>query len=197
MVQKVMDARRDAGSAAAWAGCLAAATAGAITTPANNGGGRRGGFGGTPSPEAEALQKDIDDNAPAAQIKAALAKYKASQKEAGQAGAGAGKPPQGAHRNRKPRPLCSDWWNDQPGRMTSTMNETPVPAASLKPLLDRMVAGRQLSPRTRSPSRREVSRPDRGGHPALAGPGIRPRLHDAGTWTRTVSFSPFFPPAFA
>ena len=45
-----------------------------------NNGGRRGGFGGTPSPEAEALQKAIDDNAPTAQIKAALAKYKASQK---------------------------------------------------------------------------------------------------------------------
>jgi hypothetical protein len=43
------------------------------------GGGRRGGFGGS-SPEAEALQKTIDDNAPAAQIKDALAKYKASQK---------------------------------------------------------------------------------------------------------------------
>ena len=48
----------------------------------NNGGGRRGGmFGGTPSPEAEALQKNIDDNAPTAQIKAALAKYEASQKD--------------------------------------------------------------------------------------------------------------------
>lgn len=46
-----------------------------------NGGGRRGGgmFGQT-SPEAEALQKAIDDNAPAAQIKDALAKYKSAQK---------------------------------------------------------------------------------------------------------------------
>ena len=35
---------------------------------------------GQPSPEAEALQKAIDDNAPKAQIKAALAKYQASQK---------------------------------------------------------------------------------------------------------------------
>jgi hypothetical protein len=40
---------------------------------------QRGGFGGTPSPEAEALQKALDDNAPAAQIKDLLAKYKASQ----------------------------------------------------------------------------------------------------------------------
>jgi len=36
---------------------------------------------GTPSPEAEALQKALDDNAPTAQVKAALAKYHASQKD--------------------------------------------------------------------------------------------------------------------
>lgn len=35
----------------------------------------------TPSPEAEALQKAIDDNAPAAQVKAALERYRASKKE--------------------------------------------------------------------------------------------------------------------
>ena len=45
------------------------------------GGNRRGMFGGTPSPEAEALQKAIDDNAPAGQIKDLLAKYQASQKD--------------------------------------------------------------------------------------------------------------------
>jgi hypothetical protein len=52
------------------------------------GGGRRGGqggggggaFGQTASVEAQALQKAIDDDAPAAQIKDALAKYEASQK---------------------------------------------------------------------------------------------------------------------
>jgi hypothetical protein len=43
------------------------------------GGGRRGGLGGS-TPEADALQKTIDDNAPAAQIKDALAKHKAAQK---------------------------------------------------------------------------------------------------------------------
>jgi hypothetical protein len=36
----------------------------------------RGGFGGTPSPEAEDLQKAIDDKAPADQIKAKLAKLR-------------------------------------------------------------------------------------------------------------------------
>jgi hypothetical protein len=50
----------------------------------NNGGNNnnnrpRGGFG-QQSPEAEALQKAIDDNAPSSQVKDLLAKYKASQK---------------------------------------------------------------------------------------------------------------------
>src|SRR5207253_2525110 len=40
-----------------------------------------GGFGGQPNPERDALQKAIDDNAPAGQIKDALAKYKASVKD--------------------------------------------------------------------------------------------------------------------
>jgi len=39
----------------------------------------RGGFGGQPNPEADALQKAVDDNAPAAQIKDLLAKCKTSQ----------------------------------------------------------------------------------------------------------------------
>jgi hypothetical protein len=45
------------------------------------GGGRGGMFGPQPSPEAEALQKAIDDNAPTAQVKDLLAKYKKSQKD--------------------------------------------------------------------------------------------------------------------
>ena len=76
LFQKVMDARRDVGVGGGM---------GRLFRPRNNnnGGGnnnRRGGFGGTPSPETEALQKAIDDNAPAAQIKDLFAKYKASQK---------------------------------------------------------------------------------------------------------------------
>jgi hypothetical protein len=43
-------------------------------------GGGRGGMFGPASPEAEALQKAVDDDAPAAQIKDLLAKYKAAQK---------------------------------------------------------------------------------------------------------------------
>jgi len=81
MVQKVMDARRDA-AGAGFGRLFGRGNRGGNNNAGNNGGGqRRGGFGGTPSPEAEALQKNIDDNAPTAQIKAALAKYEASQKE--------------------------------------------------------------------------------------------------------------------
>ena len=43
-------------------------------------GGRRGRFGPEPSPEAEALQSAIDNNAPSGQIKDLLARYRASQK---------------------------------------------------------------------------------------------------------------------
>jgi hypothetical protein len=83
MVQKVMDARRDLG------GGGMGRMFGGRNRGGNNGGNdngnnnarRRGGmFGGTPSPEAEALQAAIDNNAPSAQIKDALAKYRASQK---------------------------------------------------------------------------------------------------------------------
>ena len=41
---------------------------------------RMGGMFGQTSPEADALQKAIDDNAPAGQVKDLLAKYQASQK---------------------------------------------------------------------------------------------------------------------
>jgi len=44
-------------------------------------GGGRGGFFGQPSAEADALQNAIDANAPTAQIKDLLAKYKAAQKD--------------------------------------------------------------------------------------------------------------------
>jgi hypothetical protein len=41
---------------------------------------RGGGAFGTPSPEEESLQKAIDDNAPTAQVKDLLQKYRAAQK---------------------------------------------------------------------------------------------------------------------
>ena len=43
-------------------------------------GGQQGGRGGQANPEADALQKAIDDNAPSSQIKDLLAKYKSAQK---------------------------------------------------------------------------------------------------------------------
>ena len=74
LVQKVMDARREVG----FGGARMFRRPGG-----DNGGGDNGGrrFGPEPSAEAEALQKALDANAPAAQIKAALEKYRASQKD--------------------------------------------------------------------------------------------------------------------
>ena len=78
-IQKVMDARRDVGFGPGMGRMFRGR--GGNGGPGGGFGGGRGGFGPQPSPEAEALQKAIDDNAPAAQIKAALAKYQASQKD--------------------------------------------------------------------------------------------------------------------
>ena len=48
--------------------------------PGDQGGSRRGGMFGTPSPEYEALQKAIEAKAPKAEIKAAMEKFVASRK---------------------------------------------------------------------------------------------------------------------
>jgi len=74
MIQKVMDARRDIG----FGGGMRMARR--ANGGADTGGQQRRNFFGQPSPEAEALQQAIDNNAPAAQIKDLLAKYQASQK---------------------------------------------------------------------------------------------------------------------
>jgi hypothetical protein len=71
--QKVMDARRDVG--------FGGPRMGRRNNNNNEGGGqRRGGMFGAPSPELESLQTAIDNNAPAEQVKSALEKYRASQK---------------------------------------------------------------------------------------------------------------------
>jgi hypothetical protein len=77
LVQKVMDARRETLS-----GLGRGFGRGGRGGGGDNGGGNRGGGGffGTPSPEAEALQKAIDGKAPNAEIKAALAKYEQARK---------------------------------------------------------------------------------------------------------------------
>ena len=76
LVQKVMDARRDVGFGSM------RSLFGGRSRGGDQGRGSRGGssmFGQT-SPEQQALEKALEDNAPAAQIKDLLAKYKASQK---------------------------------------------------------------------------------------------------------------------
>jgi Spy/CpxP family protein refolding chaperone len=83
LVQKVMEARRDAmGGMMGGRGMFGRGgrqgQAGDNAAPA--GGARRGGMFGTPSPEAEALQKAIDAKAGKAELKAALDKYVASRK---------------------------------------------------------------------------------------------------------------------
>ncbi|MGO9246350.1 MAG: hypothetical protein ACLPT4_01115 [Verrucomicrobiia bacterium] len=75
LIQKVFDARRDVG----FPGMNMMRRGGGGGDNAQ--GGRRGGFFAAPSPEAEALQKAIDDNAPAAQVKAMLEKYRAARKD--------------------------------------------------------------------------------------------------------------------
>jgi hypothetical protein len=87
LVKKVMDARREASMGGGFGGGMGRPPGGRGGPQADQaggqggqGGGRRGGFGGEPSPEAVALQKAIDDNAPAADIKAALAKFAAAKK---------------------------------------------------------------------------------------------------------------------
>jgi len=79
LVQKVMDARRDVGGGG-FGRLFGGRRGGGGGGGGFGGGGRRGGFGGQPSPEADALQKLIDADAPAEQIKDSLAKYEASQK---------------------------------------------------------------------------------------------------------------------
>jgi len=72
LVQKVMDARRDA-TAFGRGGFGGRGGRG-------GGGGGGGGFNAPTDPDREALQQALDSNAPAAQVKAALDKYRASQK---------------------------------------------------------------------------------------------------------------------
>ena len=76
LVQKVMDLRRDVGG-----GMRGMMGGGRTNAASDTGRGGPRGFGGTPSPEAEALQKAIDDNAPAAQVKDAMEKYRAARKD--------------------------------------------------------------------------------------------------------------------
>ena len=75
-IEKVSDVRREMGGRAGMMMMMGARGGG----PGGPGGGR-GGAGGDVNPEQDALQKAIESNAPADEIKAKLAKYRASQKE--------------------------------------------------------------------------------------------------------------------
>jgi hypothetical protein len=78
MVQKVMEARREAGRGGGPGG-PGGGPGGPGGGPGGPGG--RGGFGPQASAEQQALQKVIDDKAPLPQIKDALAKYRAARAE--------------------------------------------------------------------------------------------------------------------
>ncbi|MGO8928734.1 MAG: hypothetical protein ACLQU3_17850 [Limisphaerales bacterium] len=85
LVQKVMEARRDTmsgmGRGMFGRGGPGGPGGGGNAQPADQQGQRRRGmFGGTPNPDAEALQKAIDSKGSKAEIKAALDKYVASRK---------------------------------------------------------------------------------------------------------------------
>ena len=89
-ITAVSEARRAAQSGGGMAALFgrgraggAAGGQGGAPADANAGGGqRRGGFGGTPDPDQEALQKAITDKAPAEEIKAKLAKVRETRKAA-------------------------------------------------------------------------------------------------------------------
>jgi len=89
-ITKVMEAQRATRSFAGMGGFGGRRGGGGPGGPAGGGdqggpgGGRggRGGFGGEPNPDVEALQKAIDDKAPADQIKAKLAKVREDRKAA-------------------------------------------------------------------------------------------------------------------
>jgi hypothetical protein len=83
LVQKVMDARMAVGTGGMGRMFGGGRNRGGTNTDQAGGANNRprGGMFGQTSPEQEALQKAIDDNAPASQIKDLLAKYKKTQKD--------------------------------------------------------------------------------------------------------------------
>lgn len=78
LVQKVLDARRDVGMGGGMRAIFGGRNRGGDQAGGNNRQ-RGGGMFGQPSPEEEALSNALENNAPAAQIKDLLAKYKAAK----------------------------------------------------------------------------------------------------------------------
>jgi Spy/CpxP family protein refolding chaperone len=79
LIQKVMDTQR-AVVADRMRGMFSRFRGGDNNNSGDQKGRGRGGFGGDPSPESEALQKAIEGKAPNSEIKAALAKYLEARK---------------------------------------------------------------------------------------------------------------------
>jgi hypothetical protein len=77
LIAKVTEARRNVGFGAMGRGMMG--RPGGPGGDQAQGGGRRA-FGGEPMPEMEALQRAVESNASAAEIKAALAKYRDARK---------------------------------------------------------------------------------------------------------------------
>jgi hypothetical protein len=81
LIQKVMDARQEANTGGMGMRGFGGPGGGFGGFGGGRGGpGGPGGFGPQASDEQQALQKALDDNAPVAQIKDALTKYRAAQK---------------------------------------------------------------------------------------------------------------------
>jgi len=78
LVQKVLDARREVGVGGGMRALFGGRNRGGDQGGGNNRQ-RGGGMFGQPSPEEESLNKALEDNAPASQIKDLLTKYKASK----------------------------------------------------------------------------------------------------------------------
>ena len=79
-VQKIMDLRRESFSDMGRGMFGRGPRGGDNAAPGDQGQQRRGGFGGTPNPAADALQKAIESKASKAELKAALAKYVEARK---------------------------------------------------------------------------------------------------------------------
>jgi hypothetical protein len=80
LVQKVFEAQRDVARGGSVSRMLPGNRGGNGTNAIAGARSGRAVFFGQPTPEAQALQQAIDDNAPDAQIEAALKAYEASQK---------------------------------------------------------------------------------------------------------------------
>jgi hypothetical protein len=81
LVGKVMDAQRDARMGQGFGGFGRGGRGGRGGGDGDQANRNRNRFGGPPSPQAEALEKALEDKAPADELKAKLAKFREARKE--------------------------------------------------------------------------------------------------------------------